>query len=41
MSVRFIQGVVDMHKLEIKVTPTKLKVRARKEYFAERQPSNP
>ena len=30
-----------MHKLEIKVTPTKLKVRARKEYFAERQPSNP
>ncbi len=30
-----------MHKLEIKVTPPKLKVRARKEYFAGRAPSNP
>jgi VWFA-related protein len=30
-----------MHKLEIKVTPSKLKVRARKEYFAGRAPSNP
>ena len=30
-----------MHKLEIRVTPQKLKVRARKEYFAGKQPSNP
>ena len=30
-----------MHKLEIRVTPQKLKVRARKEYFAGRLPSNP
>jgi len=30
-----------MHKLEIKVTPSKFKVRARKEYFAGRAPSSP
>ena len=30
-----------MHKLEIKVTPSKLKVRARKEYFAGHASSNP
>lgn len=30
-----------MHKLEIRVTPQKLKVRARKEYFAGKLPSNP
>jgi len=30
-----------MHKLEVRVTEHGLKVRARKEYFAGRQPSNP
>lgn len=30
-----------MHKLEVKVTPSKLKVRARREYLAGRVPSNP
>jgi VWFA-related protein len=30
-----------LHKLDVRVTQPKLKVRARKEYFAGRQPSNP
>jgi Ca-activated chloride channel homolog len=30
-----------MHKLEVRATQPKLKVRARREYFAGRQPSNP
>jgi Ca-activated chloride channel family protein len=30
-----------IHKLEVRVTQPKLKVRARKEYFAGKQPSNP